>query len=93
MGAFTCFQEDEPMTVLKRQCITDATGNPLGVILPLEEFELVAETLAQRLTSQRTEVKLQRMEIAAHDPLFLADLAEMMADCSHVDTEGWEQEP
>ncbi len=89
MGTFTYFQEDEPVTVLKRQCITDATGNPIGVILPLEEFELVAETLVQRLTSQQTEVKLQRMEVAAQDPLFLADLAEMMADCSHVDAEGW----
>jgi hypothetical protein len=93
MGTFTYFQEDEPVTVLKRQFITDTTGNPIGVILPLEEFELVAETLAQRLTSQQTEVKLQRMEVAAQDPLFLADLAEMMADFSHVDAEGWEQEP
>lgn len=81
------------MTVLKRQFITDATGNPIAVILPLEEFELVAETLEQRLTSQQTEAKLQRMEAAAQDPLFLADLAETMADFGHVDAEGWEHEP
>lgn len=93
LGAFTCFQEDEPMTVLKRQFITDATGKPIGVILPLEEFALVADTLEQRLTNQQTEAKLQWMEVAAHDPLFLADLTEMMADFGHVDAEGWEHEP
>jgi hypothetical protein len=36
-------------TVLKRQFITDASGNPVGVILPLEEYALVEETLKQRL--------------------------------------------
>ncbi len=35
-------------TILKRQFITDAAGNPVGVILPLEEFVLVEEILDQR---------------------------------------------
>jgi hypothetical protein len=35
------------MTVLKRQFITDAEGNPVGVILPLEEFVLVEDLLEQ----------------------------------------------
>ena len=78
------------MTVLKRQYITDATGKPIGVILPVEEFALVAETLEQRLTSQQTAVKLHQMEAALHDPLFLADLRETMADFGHVDAEDWE---
>jgi hypothetical protein len=81
------------MSVLKRQFITDASGKPIGVILPLEEFELVAETLEQRLISQQTAARLQQMEAAAHDPLFLADLAETMADFGHVDAERWEREP
>jgi hypothetical protein len=80
------------MTVLKRQYITDATGKPMGVILPLEEFALVAETLAQRLTAQQTESKLQQLEAASRDPLFLADLTETMAHFSHVDAEEWELE-
>jgi hypothetical protein len=36
-------------TVLKRQFITDAAGNPVAVILPMEEFDLVKEILDQRL--------------------------------------------
>jgi len=32
-------------TVLKRQFITDAAGNRIGVILPLGEFALVRESL------------------------------------------------
>ena len=35
-------------TVLKRQFITDAAGNPVAVILPIEEFDLVKEILDQR---------------------------------------------
>ena len=31
--------------VLKRQLITDATGKPVGVILPLEEYALVEAIL------------------------------------------------
>ena len=34
--------------VLKRHLITDAAGNPVGVILPLEEFALVKEILEQQ---------------------------------------------
>jgi hypothetical protein len=31
--------------ILKRQLITDATGKPVGVILPLEEYALVEAVL------------------------------------------------
>ena len=78
------------MTVLKRQYITDAAGKPIGVILQVEEFALVAETLEQRLASQQTAAKLHQMEAASRDPLFLADLSETMADFGHVDAEGCE---
>ncbi len=56
------------------------------MILPLEEYELVADTLEQRLTAQLDD-KLRRMEQAAHDPLFMADLKETMAAFEHVDVE------
>jgi hypothetical protein len=41
------------MTMLKRQFITDTMGNPIAVILPLEEFVLIEQTLEQRLQSSR----------------------------------------
>jgi hypothetical protein len=66
------------MTTLKRQFITDATGNPIGVILPMEEFVLIEQTLEQRLQSSHAAHSLALMEQAAHDPLFLADLHETM---------------
>jgi hypothetical protein len=76
--------------VLKRQFITDAAGNPIGVILPLEEHTLVADTLEQRLTALLDD-KLRQMEQATHDPLFMADLAETMAAFEYTDAEWWEQ--
>jgi len=61
-------------TVLRRQFITDAAGDPIGVILPLEEFALVEETLRQRLPAPGAADKLQQMEQAADDSLFMDDL-------------------
>lgn len=66
-------------TILKRQFITDAAGNPVGVILPLEEFELVEKILEQRFPTSGEADKLERMKRAAHDPLFLEDLHETMS--------------
>ncbi len=80
------------MTILKRQFITDGDGKPIGVILPLEEFNLVVETLDERLALQLAEEQLRLMEVAAHDPLFLADLTEVMAAFNHVDSDWWEQD-
>ncbi len=77
------------MPVLKRQFITDAAGNPIAVILPLEEYTLVADTLEQRLTAQLHD-RLQQMERAPHDPLFMADLTDTMVAFTAVDAEGWE---
>jgi len=78
------------MTVLKRQFITDADGQPIGIILPLEEFALIATTLEQRLVTQQLEAKLQQIEAASSDPLFLADLGETMTAFAQTDTEWWE---
>ena len=79
-------------TILKRQFITDAAGNPIGVILPIEEFSLVEEILAQRLQPPAlTEAdKLDQMEQAANDPLFMADLQDTMEAFAEVDAEWWE---
>ncbi len=80
------------MTILKRQFITDANGKPIGVMLPLDEYDLVAATLDRHRAAQQLAVYLQQMEIAAHDPLCLADLEAAMQNCGHVDTEWWEQD-
>ena len=61
-------------TILKRQYITDALGNPIGVILPIEEFVLVEEVLEQRLQTLTEADKLNQMEQAAQDPRFMAGL-------------------
>jgi hypothetical protein len=78
------------MTRLKRQFITDAAGNPLGVILPLEEYALVQEVLEQhaRLTSETDQ--LDRMAQAVRDPLFMADLHETMTTFAEADAAWWE---
>jgi hypothetical protein len=76
--------------VLKRQFIADAAGNPVGVILPLEEFALVEEILEQRLPTPGEASKLAHMEQAANDPLFMADLRETMSAFAGVDAEWWE---
>jgi hypothetical protein len=81
--------------LLKRQYITDEMGNPIGVILPLNEFALVKDILEQRVPSSTDESEsdgelLRQIELAATDPLFLADLQETMTAFAHVDTEWWE---
>jgi hypothetical protein len=74
-------------TVLKRQFITDAAGNPIGVILPMEEFALVKEMLEQRSQTSSEIDKLAQMEQAANDPLFMADLRETMSTFAEIDAE------
>ena len=76
--------------MLRRQLITGAAGNPISVILPLEEYMLVAGTLEQRSTALLDD-KLRRMEQATHDPLFMADLAETMVAFEYTDAEWWKQ--
>jgi len=74
-------------TVLKRQFITDAAGNPVGVILPLEEFALVREILEQHFPTADEDGKLVQMEQAVHDPLFMGDLRETMSAFAKVDAD------
>jgi hypothetical protein len=77
-------------TMLKRQYITDANGNPIGIILPLEEFALIEQVLEQRLADSQLDEKIALMEKATHDPLFLADLRETMDAFAPADAEWWE---
>lgn len=74
----------------KWQYITDAEGNRIGVILPLNEFLLIEDTLEQRIRALGDEAKLQQMEQAANDPLFLEDLRETMDAFATPDSEWWE---
>ncbi len=76
--------------VLKRQFITDSLGNPIGVILPMEEFALVEEMLEQRLLTSTEADKLSLIEQATQDPLFMADLQETMTAYAEADAEWWE---
>jgi hypothetical protein len=77
-------------TMLKRQFITDADGNPVGVILPVEEFKLIEQVLEQRLSETSVAEKIALIDQAAQDPLFLADLRETMDDFAAADAEWWE---
>jgi hypothetical protein len=80
------------MTTIKRQFITDTTGAPIGVILPIEEYALVRDQIEGRIDEHKedAEAKLRLIEKAARDPQFLADLNEIMAAFAHVDNEWWE---
>jgi len=74
---------------LSRQIINDAQGRPIAVILPIEEYTLIKSILEEH--DQNETRKIQEMELAASDPLFLADLKETMAAFEAVDAEWWEQ--
>ena len=78
-------------TALKRQFIRDASGKPIGVILPLEEFALVKPILEQRFPSAAETDKLHQIEKAVDDPLFMADLYETMSAFEASDADWWEQ--
>jgi hypothetical protein len=78
------------VTTLKRQFITDTAGNPVGVILPLEEFALVEDILERRFPTTSEADKLDRMKQAVDDPLFMADLHETVSAFAKVDAEWWE---
>lgn len=75
---------------LKRQFITDTAGNPIGVILPMEEYALVEEILEQRSPIPGEADKLDQIEQAANDPLFMADLRETMLAFAEADAQWWE---
>jgi hypothetical protein len=73
--------------ILKRQFITDTAGNPIGVILPLEEYALVREILEQRPEPASETDKLDCLAQALHDPLFIADLQETILAFAKADAE------
>ena len=77
---------------LKRQIITDVEGNPIAVLLPIEEFALIKDLLNQRTKTKDQADKLAQMKQATQDPLFLADLRETMSAFAEIDAQWWESE-
>jgi hypothetical protein len=75
-------------TTLARQYIRDVGGNPVGVILSLEEFEQFQTLVEQR--ELEVAAKVSQMKDAATDPAFLADLEDTMAAFGAADAEWWE---
>ena len=81
--------------MIPTQFITNAQGQPVAVILPVALYERIKPLLDADFaiireddTKQQTdEAKLQLMEQAVIDPLFLADLEETMQHFVHVDAE------
>ena len=71
----------------KRQFVTDESGNPIAVILPLADYARVKSVLE---SVQGEEDKLRLMQEAAADEAFLNDLTQTMQDFRHVDTDWWE---
>ena len=74
---------------LTRQFINDAQGQPIAVILPIEEYALIKAVLEEH--DQQEARKIEEIELAAHDPLFLADLEEIMAAFEATDADWWER--
>ena len=77
---------------LKRQFIRDTGGNPIGVILPFEEYVRVAELLCESPEQNWETDNLEQISYAARDPLFLADLRETMDAYQVVDAQWWESD-
>ena len=75
---------------LKRQFIRDETSNPIGVILPFEEYVCVAQLLGESLDKDWQSDNLEQIEYAVRDSLFLADLRETMAAYEVADAQWWE---
>ena len=71
----------------KRQFVTDESGNPVAVILPLADYDRVRSILE---SGQSEEDKLRLMQEAATDEAFLNDLTQTMQDFRHADADWWE---
>lgn len=84
-------------TTIGKQFIVDDQGRQIGVILPIEDYNYVEPLLRQHEQRRRhiihgtEEERLRMIEQAANDPLFLADLQEVMSDFANVDAEWWER--
>ena len=85
-----CVRWKKTATTLRRQYIRDAGGNPIGVILPIEEYNRVASLLEERFVDDPDKERLEQIEYAVRDPLFLADLRETMAAYEVADAQWWE---
>ena len=79
-------------SVLKRQIITDSEGNPIGVILPMNEYLMIEKNLPKIGPHFDVNEKLKRLNSAVIDPLFMTDLEESMVSFTSADDEWWEHE-
>jgi len=79
-------------SILKRQIITDSEGNPIGVILPMDEYLMIEQNLPKIGPHSDVNEKLKRLHRAIEDPLFMTDLEESMVSFTSVDDEWWEHE-
>jgi len=77
-------------TALQRQFTRNARGNPIGAILPLDDYARVASLPGDSEMTDEDTIKLQQIEYAARGPLFLADLRETMAAYEVADAQWWE---
>ena len=62
------------MNIIKRQFITDIMGNPIGIILPLEEYALVEPILNQQIKTKKSDpshARPNQMEQAVTDIRFI----------------------
>lgn len=77
------------MTTLQRQWITDTTGPLMGIILPVEEYELVANLLQPRApqVERDLEEQLKLLEQAPEDKRFMNDLRETMSAFAYIDAQ------
>lgn len=74
------------MSTPKRQFVTDESGMPIAVILPLEDYNRVKDLLEL----PQDDEKLKLMQEAANDEVFLDDIKETMTAFEHIDNEWWE---
>ncbi|MSP12544.1 MAG: hypothetical protein EXR62_06260 [Chloroflexi bacterium] len=73
-----------PELMLTRQFIHDSKGNPVAVILPIDEYLLVKDILEE--LEPEVSKKLREIELAVQDPLFQLDLEENMKAFEKADT-------
>lgn len=66
-------------TVLKRQFITDSSGEPVAVILPIDEFALVREIIEQSFPATH-EASVTDQTLKAHSPVQESEYFGMWAD-------------
>jgi hypothetical protein len=71
--------------ILKRQLITDATGKPVGIILPLAEYAMVAPILENNFAEQPLALPVADVGQTARTSIKEAAFFGMWADRSDLE--------